>query len=103
MKIELELPDWVDKTHIYILAGKELVAYRYLEGGWQIKKIRCDKCGKCCRTWDDTQDFPQSVKGVCVYLVDNQCSLGSSKPFGCCIGLSNNIECLEKYDTLLSV
>jgi len=28
MKIEIELPDWCDERHIYVVAVTELVAYK---------------------------------------------------------------------------
>ena len=93
MKIEMELPDWVEGKHIYIMAGIELVAYKYLNQPWKMKSSRCSMCGKCCE------------KNGCKYLINDGdkkiCSLGSGRPFSCSVGITDLDNCTEKYDTLL--
>ena len=86
MKIEINLPEWVEEKHIYIMAGIELVAKKYLGQLWEIKTSRCISCGKCC--------------GDCKHLKNNQCSLALERPFRCCI--TNGKEyCKEKFNTML--
>lgn len=105
IKIELELPDWVEGKHIYIMAGIELAAYKHLNKPWKVKTGKCNMCGKCCE--DITGKFPPSKEGTCIYLENDgkdkkRCSLAINRPFRCCIGTSNNVkECTEKYDTVL--
>jgi len=49
MKIELDLPDWVDDgSAIRIFKGIELVAKKFKNKPWKIKIVRCNFCGECC-------------------------------------------------------
>jgi hypothetical protein len=87
MKIELELPDWVEAAmNIHILAGVEEIIRRR-SGKWELKVVRCDGCGKCC---DIT---PKPIKtqesDVCQYLIHDgeryRCGLGANMPYNCCV------------------
>lgn len=105
MKIELEIPDWVEGKHLYLLAGQELVAYKYLDVPWQIKDGRCNMCGKCCESFPKNRTDnrePKSINGRCVHLQDNEdgtktCSLGIYRPYKCVIALNNEKECTETW------
>jgi len=68
MRVELDLPDWVDERHIRVHAGIELVAEKLsFEKSWRVKKDRCTRCGKCCQGLDDTHIYPV-VNGECIHL-----------------------------------
>lgn len=85
MKIEIEIPDWAEEKHIYVMAGIEMVAYKKVGEKWHVKVRRCAKCGKCCQG--------------CEHLKHKECSLGIKRPFLCCI--TNGKEyCQEQYKVL---
>jgi len=106
MKIELELPDWVEERHLYIMAGIETVAYKYLDQPWKIKTGRCKSCGKCCMNFDvnDSSFKDKVVDGHCIYLKNYGatwvCDLGSARPWDCCtvIRPQNLSECTEQFE-----
>ena len=87
MKIEIELPDWVDERNIYVLAGIELAAYKNFNSEkWHVKSVRCDRCGKCCMQLKGTQ-YPKKENGDCLHLASDgalfTCSLGPMRPLPC--------------------
>ena len=68
MRVELDLPDWVDERHIRIFAGVELVAKKLVQNDyWQVKDERCNFCGKCCHFKPGKGIYP-SVNGHCIHL-----------------------------------
>ena len=91
-KITIELPDWAEERHIYILAGIELLAVKYAgESKLRIKTEHCNMCGYCCHVLRDDGSFRFPVKdGHCEYLEvyeeKEECSLGIDMPFSCCAG-----------------
>ena len=87
--IELELPKWTKDKHIYILAGIELAAYKYLDDIWHVKTSRCSMCGKCCEKFGCEKLVKDGDKKIC--------ELGSDRPFSCCIGTSDKDYCTEKF------
>lgn len=105
MKIELELPDWVEDKHLFVMAGIEVVAYKHLGEPWKIKTGRCNYCGKCCMNFDenDSSFKDQVVDGHCIHLVNYGeqwvCDLGSARPWDCStvIRPQNIPECTEEY------
>lgn len=104
MKIELELPKWADERNIYILAGIELAAYKVRGKKWLVKTERCNMCGKCCFNVKGRYPLP-AIRGQCPHLVkevgDNDrwlCGLGANRPFGCCIGVTNEEYCSERFE-----
>lgn len=96
MKVELELPDWVDERHIFIVAGIEMVAYNlYGERKWYIKTGKCNMCGKCCNMPNGKYfPYPRTKDGDCVHLKKSvrgdygECSLGTRRPWECCTDLT---------------
>ena len=82
-----DLPEWTDERHQYILAGIELAAYKHAGKKWMVKTSRCSQCGRCCQTV------------ACSLLTDdNLCSLGTERPFRCCVLETKNIpECTSLY------
>jgi hypothetical protein len=79
MKIELDLPDWVDNSGVFsFFQGREMVAYKYQNGNWMVKDIRCTRCGECCP--DDCKMKEPGINGL--YTCKNE----NDKPFRCCFG-----------------
>ena len=77
MRIELDLPDWVDERNIrvkadenndvQILAGIELVAVKnHAHDYWRVKVGRCNMCGDCCTGL--TNHIYPTVNGDCIHL-----------------------------------
>ena len=89
MKIEIELPDWVDERHIRIFAGIELAASkRAHEDFWKIKDGRCQRCGKCCMNIKN--HILPTINGTCIHLVDEpgqpgkkRCNIALYQPRSC--------------------
>ena len=90
MRVEVNLPDWVDERNVRIFAGIEEVAHRYAGKKWQVKKVRCNLCGKCCMDipgpWIHGRD---EKTGYCKHLKYNEgwkgwlCDMGRNRPFAC--------------------
>ena len=98
----ITLSAWTNERHLYLLAGIELAAHKLHGEDWQIKTSRCSMCGKCCENFTD-DDYLPITNGICDYLVDDGggkkiCSLGSDRPYSCCIGLSDLPDCTEKFE-----
>jgi|OpeIllAssembly_1097287.scaffolds.fasta_scaffold342647_1 hypothetical protein len=91
MRIEIELPDWVDERHIYIMAGVELAAYKEAqETTWHVKTKRCVQCGRCCLNLPKGQ-YILDENGDCINLIfdgkdKRLCKLGAMRPLPCCEG-----------------
>lgn len=67
MRIELDLPDWVNERHIRIFAGIELVAFKLAhEDFWKVKDGRCQMCGECCTNLKNHL-YP-TINGECIHL-----------------------------------
>lgn len=114
MKIELELPDWVDQGQaIRIFAGIELVAKKeFPDEPWKIKTVRCNMCGKCCmnksENWmKDTVGYDPETN-YCGALIEKDdesgkfiCNLGSARPFSCCayaVGINDKDICSIRWE-----
>ena len=104
MKIVLDIPDWVEGKHLYVMAGIELVAYKYLHQPWKVKTSRCNLCGKCCMDFKSETKGYQIVGGRCVHLEPDGdkwvCSLGANRPWSCCVGVAPKgiPKCTEKFE-----
>lgn len=104
-KITIELPEWAQERHIYILAGIEMVAFKlYGEDRLHIKTIRCCSCGDCCEGLPVNGTLPVGSDGNCSYLEKSvggvrECSLGVYRPVGCSVGLQrrNHPKCTTEY------
>jgi hypothetical protein len=89
MKVELDLPDWVDERHIRIFAGIEMVAMKWShENFWKVKDDRCNMCGKCCTGLKDDDILCPVVDGECIYLSQGHngerlCSIPLYRPRNC--------------------
>ena len=105
MRIELDLPEWVDTKNIHIFAGIEEVARKYKDAPWEIKTSRCSQCGRCCMNLP--KSFPFRLPGGrCRYLEkevgDNDrylCGLKGCRPHNC--GIAQPIwqpECTVRYE-----
>lgn len=93
MKLTIDLPDWCDERHIYIMAGIEMAAYKlYGEDVVNIKTVRCAACGSCCRNL--SRYLPDvAERGDCIHLgtrgIDNECGLSEQRPFLCSTGMQH--------------
>ena len=101
MKIILELPNWIKKRNIYILAGIEEVARKLTGQSWEIKKNRCSKCGECCQ--NVPPEWPHGEKdGNCKHLRyegnEYLCGLGANRPFKCCVGDGDESYCNIRWE-----
>ena len=90
MKIEIEIPDWANERHIYVMAGIELAAFKLAhEKEFHVKTGRCSYCGKCCMNMKNRKNsFPMDENGTCSHLKDDGpdrkvCDLGVARPFSC--------------------
>lgn len=87
MKIEIDIPDWVEEKHLYLFAGIELVAYKYLNEDWKIKTSRCNMCGKCCENLKNDTAYPPVINNKCIHLINDgnkkTCGLAINRPFRC--------------------
>jgi len=79
VKIELDLPDWVDERHIRIFAGIEEVARRMTNTRyWEVKTSRCNMCGECCKLDGCDKLVFKANEWRCSHLI--------GRPFCCCCG-----------------
>lgn len=97
MRIVLDLPDWVNERHIYVMAGIELAAYKlYGEDKFHIKTSRCSQCGECCMNLTQSAGVPIGQDGHCLHLIaigsKNECDLRLYRPFGCSTGMQRKGE-----------
>jgi hypothetical protein len=114
MRIELDLPDWVDDgSAIRIFKGVELVAKKMLGKPWEIKTVRCDMCGECCTIdgpgWKDST-VEAREDGYCRELIPKSdepgkfiCRLGSGRPFSCsayAAGPDDGEKCCIRWKTI---
>jgi len=88
MKIEIELPDWVENSTIMILSNQELAAFKQPGKNWKVKKTRCTKCGECCLDIPKKHTpFGSDDEGKCNALKKNGdewiCTAGQRKPWVC--------------------
>ena len=118
-KITLELPKWCEERHIYVFAGMELAAYKYLGQPMRVKINRCHECGSCCTGLGEVSpDFytlcPNCgkehavftvINGICIFLGQDgpnkrPCNRGSGRPFACSagVGLKNVEGCTERFE-----
>lgn len=89
MRIELDLPDWVEERHIRIFAGIEEVAKKMQGKPWQVKVVRCNYCGRCCMNVPDNWVCGKDPEtGNCQYLTKegSKYVCGIGRPFFCCAG-----------------
>jgi hypothetical protein len=95
MKIELELPEWCDERHIYILAGIEMAAFKlYGEQNFRVKTGRCSQCGQCCERVPFNFYFEAKENGDCQHLLRHspkhtECGLRIGRPISCCTGMQH--------------
>ena len=91
MRLNFELPAWCDEKHIYVIAGKELIAYQEAivkhEDGQhvvsysplKVKTERCNGCGQCCKD--------------CVFVRSDGCPFGEQIPLKCAVS-----DCSKGFD-----
>lgn len=112
-RIELDIPEWAQDKHIYILAGRELLAITEAaikEDGsndkLSIKNIRCNMCGKCCMNFPSTSWFYKNGyvdkdTNKCIHLKKYgdtyECDLSMMAPFNCLISEKMFKDCCVTY------
>lgn len=92
MKIILDIPEWAQERHIYILAGIELLAYKkFGTDELLVKTDRCNRCGDCCENIAGKWLYSNG-QGGCIYLqkepgdtTQRSCMLRTERPLCCSI------------------
>jgi len=92
MKIKLEIPEWADERHIYVMAGIEVAARKSAhEKDFKVKVSRCSNCGDCCRNLGVGWGMGRKENGECIHLEadgpQTRCGLLGDRPFFCGVGL----------------
>lgn len=105
--ITLEVPEWAEERHIYVFAGREVIARKLVDKPLEVKTVRCNLCGECCRNCSDDWMFGQT-NGVCNHLRYERtpngdgwfCKLrGDIVPFTCCKGKYEDLEkCCIRFE-----
>ena len=106
-RIEIEIPEWAKDNNIYIMAGMNLLAYRYRGGPLMVKTDLCSMCGKCCMELDNRHPFVTETGG-CKYLTkevgDNDrwlCGLHGFRPHGCAVTTPERNDCTVKFEEVV--
>jgi len=69
LKIEVDLPDWVEGKNIYIFGNLELIAKKIYLRSWEVKESRCNHCGECCKNYHDLRGYlPTTPENGCSNL-----------------------------------
>ena len=89
MRLIIDVPEWAQERHIYIMAGIELLACKfYGEDIIHIKEERCNLCGKCCKNIRGGFHEDRDENNNCVHLKKEGevyiCSKAISRSFLCC-------------------
>lgn len=111
MRITVDLPDWCDERHIYIMAGVELVAYKwYGQDFVRVKKVRCTFCGDCCKGLNDLWPYGVDDAGTCIHLQEESATgefkcLLPAVPSSCIMGSQEkgkyeNTNCVVEYEDI---
>jgi len=106
-RIEIDIPEWAKDNNIYIMAGMNLLAYRFRGGPLMVKTEFCSMCGKCCSNINGKHPF-LTVDGRCTYLVkevgDNDrwlCGLGGFRPHGCAVTTPDAEYCTVRFEEVV--
>ncbi len=70
MRLEIDLPDWVENLNIYIFADFELAAKKITTKNWEVKVEPCSHCGDCCKNITDGH----KRKGILPTTKENSCA-----------------------------
>ena len=97
MKIEIEIPDWVDneKRGLHIFAGIERVAYKMpWQENWYIKTQRCSMCGRCCMRINCPELEKEPGRDD-----KRRCGVALAMPYTCLVSKPRNIkECTIRFE-----
>lgn len=97
MRVVIDIPDWVSKHQLLtLLAGQEVVAFKWPGEDWKIKVERCNQCGECCLDIPQNHTpFGADEEGRCNALKEEDgkliCTAGRNKPW-CCLHDPLNID-----------
>lgn len=85
-RVEIELPDWCKERHIRVFAGIEEVAHKKVGHKWQVKTVRCNKCGECCKNVVFPKSRIDPKTDWCIHLkyYANEYLCDTNRPFFCC-------------------
>lgn len=110
-----EIPEWALRRHIYIFAGREVIARKLVDGPLEIKTVRCNFCGECCHDVSSNWPFGRNEEGACAKLkyekiihADGRveegyfCRAGGPiVPFTCCKGRHEDPEvCCVRFEAV---
>ncbi len=116
--IQLEVPEWAEGRHIYIFAGREVVARKLIDKPFEIKTVRCNLCGECCHHVSSSWPFGRNEEGACAKLkyervkhADGRIdegyfcrASGPIVPFTCCKGRGMDPElCCVRFKVVFSL
>jgi hypothetical protein len=85
---------------LYVFEGNDCVAIKEPGHNWKIKTVPCNNCGECCKRFLMDYDFPPIKKGVCTWLVEGGCELGSHRPFKCAVATPGASYCCVRYEEI---
>ncbi len=115
MKITIDLPEWTDERHVWVIAGQEPVycRLRYVDKEGNVtykefkKKIRCNLCGKCCMNLRPDWIWGVDDKGTCLRLTKGNpgkfyCDIRKGgMPWDCLKGDNRSSEfCVLEYEEI---
>lgn len=100
----MKLPEIDDKYKdrvIMIMAGVELVAFKYPhEDEWSVKTVSCNLCGECCMD-EPNSPYGNDDEGKCNKLVQYgdtwECGALHERPWTCLGDPINNPFCCIEY------
>jgi len=105
--ISIEIPEWAKDNNIYIMAGMNLLAYRYRGGPFMVKVQSCSMCGRCCSNVTKHHPFP-TENGRCTYLVKEvgnndrwPCGLGGFRPHACAVTQPDEEYCTVRFEEVV--
>lgn len=112
-KIKIKLPDWADKSNLFVVSPAGEVLARRINNVWEVKTVPCARCGLCCRKLNNPPPICDDGKGNPKYLEEKiiagkkeyYCSLRGQKPIVCVLACPMDIgfeECQIRWEEFKS-